>query len=199
MSFHIPVVLRLVHLNTWIIAPCALYLATCEANQRKSNHKRLWWNKDCKIILWTNYSEKPPFSSISSFQSLSHVWDSLQLHGLQHAKPPCPSPTPGVYSNSCPLSRWCHPIFPIIRVFSNEFFASSGQSIGVSASGSALPMNVQDWFPLGRTGWISLQSRGFSKSSLTPQFKSIKSLALSFIYSPTFTSIHDYWKNHSFD
>ena len=120
MSFHIPLVLCLVHLNTWIIAPCALYLATCEANQRKSNHKRLWWNKDCKIILWTNYSEKPPFSSISSFQSLSHVWDSLQLHGLQHAKPPCPSPTPGVYSNSCPLSRWCHPIFPIIRVFSNE-------------------------------------------------------------------------------
>ena len=78
-------------------------------------------------------------------------------------------------------------------------FASGGQSIGVSATASVLPMNTQDWFPLGWTGWISLQSKGLSRVFSTPQFKSINSLALSFLYSPTITSIHDNWKNHSFD
>ena len=86
-------------------------------------------------------------------------------------------------------------IFPSIRFFSNEsVLRSDGQSIGVSGSISVLPMNIQDWFPLGWTGWISLQ-----ESSPTPQFKSINPSALSFIYGPTLTSIHDYWKNHSFD
>ena len=110
--------------------------------------------------------------------SLSVASNSLQPHGLQHARPPCPSPTPGVYSNSCPLSRWCHPTtsssvipfsshlqsFPASGSFQmNQFFTSGGQSIGVSASASVLPMNIQDWFPLGRTGWISLQSKGLSR------------------------------------
>ena len=99
-------------------------------------------------------------------------------------------------------------IFPRIRVFPiSQFFTSSGQSIGVSASTSVLPMNIQDWFPLGWTGWISLQSKGLSRPhysprshySPRPQFKSINSSALSFLYSPTLTSIHDYWKNHSLD
>ena len=82
----------------------------------------------------------------------------------------------------------------------NQFFASGGQSNGVSASASVLPMNIQAWFPLGWTGWISLQSpRDSQESSPTSQFKSINSLALSFLYDPTLTSIHDYWKNHSFD
>ena len=110
----------------------------------------------------------------SSVQSLS--WsDSLQPHGLQHARLPCPSPTPGAYSNSCPLSRWCHPTisssvipfssclqsFPASVFFPmSEFFASGGQSIGVSTSVSVLPMNIQDWLTLGLTGWISLQSKG---------------------------------------
>ena len=100
---------------------------------------------------------------------------SLRPHGLQHARPPCPSPTPGVYRNSCPLSRWCHPTisssvvpfssclqsFPASGSFQMiKFFTSSGQSIGVSASASVLPMSIQDWFPLGWTGWISLQSKG---------------------------------------
>ena len=100
--------------------------------------------------------------------------DSLQPHGLQHASPPCPSPTPGVYSDSCPLSRWCHPTIsssvipfsscpqslPVSGAFQmSQFFASGGQSIGVSASTSVLSMNTQDWFPLGWTGWISLQSK----------------------------------------
>ena len=139
--------------------------------------------------------------------------DSLQSLGLQHTRPPCPSPTPGVYSDSCPLSRWCHPTlsfsailfshlqsFPASGSFPvTQFFASGGQSSQVSASASVLTMNIQDWFPLEWTGWISLQSKGLSTvfSSPTPQFKSINSSALSFLYSPTLTSIHDHRKNHS--
>ena len=98
-------------------------------------------------------------------------------HGPQHARPPCPSPPPRVYSNSCPLSRWCHPTisssiipfsclqsFPASGSFHmSQFFASSGQSIGVLVSASVLPMSIQDWFPLGWTGWISLQSKGLSR------------------------------------
>ena len=115
----------------------------------------------------------------SSFQfSCSVVSDSLRPHELQHARPPCPSPTPGVYPNSCPLSPWCHPAisssvipfssrlqsFPAAWSFPrSQFFASGGQSIGVSASASVLPMHIQDWFPLGWTGWISLQSKGLSR------------------------------------
>ena len=125
----------------------------------------------------------------------SVVSDSLWPHGLQHISPPCPSPTPGVYSNSCPLSWWCHSTisssvvlfssclqsFPALGSFlMSQFFTSGGQSIGVSASASILPRDSQE-------------------SSPTPQFKSINSSALSFLYSPTLTSIHDYWKNHSFD
>ena len=141
--------------------------------------------------------------------------DSLQPHGLQYARLPCPSPTPRVYSNSCPLSQWCHPTisssvipfsshlqsFPVSGSFPMSwFFASGGQSIGVSASASVLPVNIQDRSPLGWTGWISLQSKELSKeSSSTPQFKSINSLALSPLYSPILTSIHDHWKNHSLD
>ena len=110
--------------------------------------------------------------------SSSVMCNSLWPHGLQHARPPSPSPTPGVYSNSCPLSQWCHPtISSSVICFSshlqsspasgsfqmNHFFASCGQTIGVSASASVLPMNIQDWFPLGCTGSISLQSKGFSR------------------------------------
>ena len=103
------------------------------------------------------------------------VSDSLQPHGLQHARLPCPSQTPRAYSDSCPLSQWCHPtISPLVIPFSSclqtfpvsgsftvsQFFASGVQSIGVSNSSSVLPMNIQDWLPLGWTGWISLQSKG---------------------------------------
>ena len=118
--------------------------------------------------------------------SRSVMSNSLQPHGLQHTRPPCPSPTPGAYSNSCPLSRWCHPTisssfipfssrfqpFPTSGSFQmSQFFPSGGQSIRVSASASVLPMNIQDWFPLGWTGWISLQSKGLSRvfSSTTVQ------------------------------
>ena len=102
----------------------------------------------------------------------------LQPHGLQHARPSCPSPTPRVYSNLCPLSQWCHPIIsPSVVPFSSslqsfpesgsyqmsQFFTSGGQSIGVSASASVLPMNIQDWFPIGWNGWVSLLSKGLSR------------------------------------
>ena len=116
------------------------------------------------------------YTSISSVQfSHSVVSDSLWPHELQHTRSPCPSPTPGVYPNSCPLSWWCHPTisssvipfsscpqsFPASGSFQmSQLFASGGQSIGVSASASVLPMNNQDWSPLGWTGWISLQSKG---------------------------------------
>ena len=116
---------------------------------------------------------------ISSVQfSRSVMFNSLQPHGLQHARLPCPSPTPGVYSNSCPLSRWRHPTisssvvpfsscpqsFPASGSFPrSQCFTSGGQSIGVSASASVLPMNIQDWSPLGWTGWISLQSKRLSR------------------------------------
>ena len=116
---------------------------------------------------------------ISSVQfSHSVMSNFLQPHGLQHARPPCPSPTPRVYSNSCPLSPWCHPTisssvvpfsshlqsFPASGSFPmSQFFASGGQSIGVSGAASVLPMNIQDWFPLGWSGWISLQSKGLSR------------------------------------
>ena len=110
--------------------------------------------------------------------SRSVVSDSLWPDGLQHARPLCPSPTPGVYPNSNPLSWWYHPTvsssvipfcsclqsFPALGSFAmSNFFASGGQSIGTSASLSVLPMNIQDWFPLGWTGWISLQTKGLSR------------------------------------
>ena len=118
--------------------------------------------------------------------SCSVVSYSLQPHGLQLAGLPCPSPSPGIGSNSCPLSQWCHlTISSSVALFSSGpqsfpaagsfpvswLFASGGQSIGVSASASVLPMNIQGWFPLGLTGLISLQSKGFPRvfSSTTIQ------------------------------
>ena len=133
---------------------------------------------------------------------------SLWHHGLQHTRPRCPSPVPRVYSNSCPLNWWCHPTisssvipfssslqsFPAQGSFQmSQFFSSGGQSIGVSASTSVLPMNIQDWFPLGLIHLIC-SPRDSQESSPTPQFKSINSSTLSFLYSPTLTSTHDYWK-----
>ena len=149
-----------------------------------------------------------------SLFSQSIASDSLQPQGLQHARLPCPSSSHRACSNSCPSSRWCHPTisssvvpfsscpqsFPASRSFlMSPFFVSGGQSIGVSASALILPVNIQDWFPLGFTGLISLRSKGLSRVFSNTTVQSINSLALSFLYSPTLTSIHDYWKNHSFD
>ena len=146
------------------------------------------------------------FSSVQFSRSV--VSDSLQPHESQHTRPPCPSPTPGVYPNPCPLSGWCHPTilssvvplsscpqsFPASGFFQmSQLFAWGGQSTGVSASTSVLPMNTQDWSSLGWTGWIFCSPRDSQKSSPIPQLKSINSSALSFLYSPTLTSIHDHW------
>ena len=146
--------------------------------------------------------------------SHSVMSNSLGPHELQHARPPCPSPTPGVNPNPCPLSWWCHPtISSSVVPFSScpqsspasgsfqmsQLFASGGQSTEVSASTSVLPKNIQDWFPLDWTGWIFLLSKRFSRVFSNSTVQHINTLALSFLYSPTLTSIHDYWKNHSFD
>ena len=140
--------------------------------------------------------------------------DSLWPHELQHARPPCPSPTPRVHSNSHPSNWWCHPaISSSVIPFSScpqslpasecflmsQLFAWGAQSTRVSALASFFPKNTQGWSPSEWTGWISLQSRDSQESSPTPQFKSINSLALSFLHNPTLTSIHDHWKNHSLD
>ena len=128
-------------------------------------------------ILW-NPQSSVQFSSVQLLSRVQLIANSWRSHELQHARPPCPSPTPGVYSNSCPSSRWCHPnISSSVIPFSSypqslpasgffpmsQLFAWGSQSIGVSASASVLPMNTQDWSPLGWTDWISLQSKGLSR------------------------------------
>ena len=137
-------------------------------------------------------------------QSCPNLCDPMDC--MQHARLPCPSPTPRACSKSCPLSRWCHPTilssvvpfssclqsFPASGSFPmSQFFASGGQSTGTSGSASVLPMNIQGWFPLGLTDLISLLYRDAQESSPTPQFKNINSPALNFLYSPTLTSICD--------
>ena len=122
--------------------------------------------------------------------------------------------TPGACSNSCPLSWWCYPTisfyvvlfssclwsFPASRSFlTSQFFVSGRQSIGSSALASVHPVNIQDWFPLGLTGWIFLQFKELSRVFSNTQFRSINFSVLSFLYTPILTSIHDYCKNHGFD
>ena len=145
--------------------------------------------------------------------SCSVTSSSLQHRGLRHARPPCPSPTPRVYSNSCSLSQWCHPTissfvipffclqsFPASGSFQmSYFFTSGGQSIGVSASTSVLPMNTQGWSPLRWTGWISLQSKGLSRvfSNTTAQKHQFFSTQLSL---ESNSHIHTWLlENHSLD
>ena len=136
--------------------------------------------KICNLII--RFSEAKIYRTsraISSVQfSRSVMSDFLWPHGLKHARPPCPSPTLRACSNSCPSSWWCHqtisssvfPFFTCLQSFPgsrsfpvSQFFTSGGQTIGVSASASVLPMNIQDWLRLGWTGWISLQSKGLSR------------------------------------
>ena len=127
---------------------------------------------------WGEQGNSPDVQVALLLFSSSVMSDSLWPHGLQHIRLSCPSPSPGACSNSCPSCQRCHPtISPSVIPFSSclqsfpasgsflmcQFFASGGQSIGVSASASVLPMNIQDWFPLGWTGWISLQSKGLSR------------------------------------
>ena len=138
--------------------------------------------------------QMPGFSSVQFSHSVLSA--SLQPHEPQHARPPCPSRTPRAHPNPCPLCQWCHPTilssvipfsscpqsFPASRSFQmSQLFTSGGQNIGVSASASVLPMNTQDWSPLGWTGWISLLSKGLSRvfSNTTVQKHQIFSTQLS--------------------
>ena len=146
--------------------------------------------------------------------SHSVISDSLWPHGLQHTGLPCPSTNLRAYSNSCPLSPWCHlTISPSVDPFSScpQSFPASGSFSNESVLPIMWPkywsfsfnispsVNTQDWFPLGLTGWISLQFKRSQESSPTPQFKSINSSVFSFLYSAILTSLHVYWKNQSFD
>ena len=152
------------------------------------------------------------FSSVRFSHSI--VSDSLWPHEMQHARPPYPSQTLRGHQNPYLFSWWCHPTIPLyVNPYSscpqsfpesesfqmNQLFTSRGQSIWVSASTSVLPMNTQDRSPLGWTGWIFCNPRGSQEPSPTPQFKIIYSSVLRFLYSPTLTSIHNHWKNHSLD
>ena len=159
------------------------------------------------LVTVFNFSIHILFYCCCSVTKLSLI---LWPHKLKHARLSCLSISPGVCSNSCPLSHWCHPNIS----FSDVHFSSCPQSFqyqslfqGVSSLHQVakvlklqlvLPINIQGWFPLGFTSLISLLPEGLSRSS-EPQFKSINSLVLSLLYDPTLTSIHDYWKNHSFD
>ena len=135
------------------------------------------WTQVSRIAgrFFTIWDTRKAFRRSSVQFSHSVASDSLRPHELQHSRPPCPSPTAAVYPNSCPLSLWCHltisssvvPFSSCLQSFPtsgslqmSQPFASGGQNIGVSASTSVLPVNTQDWFPLGWTGWISLQSKG---------------------------------------
>ena len=161
----------------------------------------------CINNLWTLQ-----FSSVQF--SCSVVSDSLRPHESQHARPPCPSPTPRVHSDSCPSSQWCHPaISSSVVTFSScpqslpasesfpvsQRFAWGGQSTGVSTLASFLPKKSQGWSPSEWTGWISLQSKGISRVFSNTAVQSINSSVLSFLYSPTLASLHHHWKNHRLD
>ena len=149
----------------------------------------------------------------SSVQSLSRVW-CFATPWIAARQATLSITNSRSYPNPCPLSRWCHPTisssvvpfsfypqsFPALGSFQmRQLFTTGGQSVGVSASTSVLPVNTQDWSPLGGLVGSPCSPRDSQESSWTPQFKSINSLALSFLHSLTLTSIHDYWKNHSLD
>ena len=161
-----------------------------------------WSRKEFKTALYTQFSSVQSLSCVQLFRT---PWTAaglpvhhqllelaqIHVHWVSDAIQPS---HPLVPFSSCLQSFPVSGSFPI-----SQFFTSGGQSIGVSASASVLPMNIQDWFPLGWTGLISLQSNDSQESYPTPQFITIKFLALSFLYSPALTTIHDYWKDHSFD
>ena len=168
-----------------------------------------WWER--LIEGETSSCSDAQFSSVQF--SCSIMSNSLRPYESQHARPPCPSPTPGVHSDSRPSSQWCHPVisssvipfsscpqsFPASKSFPmSQLFIWGGQSTGVSALASCPPKNSQGWSPSEWTG-SPCSPRDSQESSPAPQFKSINSSALSLLHSPTFTSIHDHWKNRSLD
>ena len=161
-----------------------------------------------------NKRERDRKSTWSDQISHSVVSNTLRLHESQHARPPCPSPTPGVHSDSRPSSQWCHPAIsssvipfsscpqslPALESFPmSQLFAWGDQRTGVSALASFLPKKSQGWSPSERTVGSPCSPRDSQDSSPTPQLKSINSSALSLLHSPTLTSIHDHRINHSLD
>ena len=183
-------------------------LYTAQEEAVRSEHGTTDWFKIERGVQQGYILSSVQFSSVA--QSCLTLWSN----GMQHARPPCPSPTPRVYSNSCLLSRWCHPAisfsvipfslclqtFPASGSFlKSQLFASGGQSIEISAVTSVPLMNTQDWFLLEKTGWISLESKRLWRVFFNTQFKDINYSALSCLYSLTLISMHAYWKNHSLD
>ena len=167
-------------------------------------------------MIWHKIKLFPHFCHYCCSLLFGHsvVSNSLRPHGLQHTRLPCPPLSPRIYSNSCPLSQWCHPSFhPLLSPFSSclqsfptsesfpvsRLFTSGGQSIGAPASSSVLPMNIQDWFPLGWTGWISLQSKGLSRIFNSTTIQKHQFFSTQPPLWSTVTSKHDYWKNLNFD
>ena len=185
-------------MNEWINAEQIWEWA--DEIERRFATKRTWLCQlTLSLLVLTLSSSSVQFSG-------SVMSNSLRPHESQHARPLCPSPTPRVNPNSCPTSQWCHPAISSSGIpFSScpqslpasgsfpmsQLFLWGGQSIGVSALASVLPKNTQDWSPCS--------PRDSQESSPAPQFKSITSSVLSFLRSPTLTSKHDYWKNHSLD
>ena len=174
----------------WLVSAALLHLVV------QGKTQALLLQSITNVYLQNNPSDFRPALGTSVQFSPSVMSDLLQPHGLEHARLPCPSPTPGDYSNSCPFSRWCHstnessiiPLSSCLQSFPasgsfqmSQFFASDGQSIGVVASVSVLPMNIQDWFPLGWTGWNSLRSKALSSvfSNTTVQKRQFFSVQLS--------------------
>ena len=172
----------------------------------EGNYWHLWY---LRHINWRWIHVMILFSSVQFSRSV--VSDSLRPHESQHTRPPCPSPTPRVHSNSCPSSWWCHPAisssvvpfssFPQSLPASGSFpisqiFAWGGQSIGVSAAASVLPTNTQDTF---RMDWLDLLAVQGTLKSLLQHHSSQTSILQCFLHSPTLTSTHDHWKNHSLD
>ena len=146
---------------------------------------------------------------LSGFSSVTQSCLTLQPHGVQHTRLPCPSPTPRSCSNSCPWTRWHHPTisssvvpfsshlqsFPVSGSFPvSQFLPSGGQSIRVSAAASVLPMNIQDWFSPGWTGLISSQPKGLSRVFSITTVQRHQFFSAQLLYGLTLTSIHDYWK-----
>ena len=163
----------------------------------KSQHSEGWLIYDYNLLLFSHLV----------------MSDSLWPHGLHHAGLPCPSPSLSAWSNSCPSSQWCHPTisssvipFSCLQFFLASgslptiwLFASGGQSTGASALASFFAINIQEWFPLGFTDLISLQSKGLSKSLLQHHSSKAWFYSVRLLYGPALSSIHDFCKNHSFD
>ena len=169
-------------------------------------------NHSILLLLWTESSRNGKISILLLFGH-SVMSNSLGPHGVQHTKLPCPSLFPRACSNSCPLNQWCHPIilysimpvssclqsFQLRSFLMSQLFATGSQSIGALASASVLPINIHNWFPLGLTSLISLQSKGLSRVFSNSTVQKHQLFVLRFLYGPTLISTPDYWKSHSFD